>query len=186
MSKILITSFKPFGLIGIFIRQANASQDIAHLMKKRLNPDSYDFLVLPVSNVAPVLLRTYLDMARPAGIISLGENLAMLPNTIRIEPHAHDQDASLNPLGPAMSKAAIVSPFVKAAFPEQTQSSIGTYYCNAVYRTALQWTEAHNSEPVAFLHVSVLGNRHNQAGQVCDVVTAMRHQISPPPSQQHS
>lgn len=178
MSKILITSFLPFGLTGSFIRGANASQDISDLMKKHLQSDNFDFLVLPVSHFAPVLLKAYLDATRPAGVIALGENLGMLPKTVRIEPYSHNREASLNPFGPLLSDDKIISPFVKAAFPEQKKSSIGTYYCNAVYKTALQWAKTNNSTPTAFVHVPVLGNRHDQASQIYDVVKAMRHHIS--------
>lgn len=167
--KILITAFEPFGFSGL-LRDRNASKDIGMLLKD--HPD-YDFLLLPVSNDADTILENALNHQRPSGILSLGEDLGMAFNGVRLEPFAYDAPATLNPLG-SIGKKTISSAFAQSALPAKSPCGIGTYHCNSVYKTALQWGRENGDVPVGFAHIAVLGLRETQKEKIDAILDQMR------------
>ena len=182
MGPILITSFEPFGLTGRFLRRANASHDIADMLKPQLPGQGYDFLRLPVSRDAIRILRDHLTQTRPSGILCMGEDLGLRPGTINLEPYAYDTDVHLNPLKSRDVIDRIHSDFVRTAMPAQERSTIGLFHCNAVYREALTWGRDHGNAPAAFIHVSVLGDREAQARNVMDILPLLARMAKPAPA----
>lgn len=177
MSKILVTAFEPFALSG-FLRKANASNDILNLLRADFK-DGH-FLKLPVSVEADKLLRTHLDKERPDGILCMGEDLLMLPGVVKLEPFAYDCRPTLNFLAPKQYKNTLASVFAQSVTPTENQSTIGTYYCNSLYKTALQWAAENGAVPVGFTHVSVLGNRKQQSDKVMALLGHMSSQMAKP------
>jgi pyrrolidone-carboxylate peptidase len=172
---ILVTAFEPFGLIGKHLRGQNASIDIIDGLAKS-GVEGYDSLVLPVSDLAETILAERLQVPI-LGVLCLGEDLALLPSQVLLEPVANDAPLSLLPFSFA-KQTTLSSSFVKAAYPEQKKSGIGRYYCNRIYRTALKWSQCHANTPVAFMHLAVLGSRESQLEKVIGVFNRMQHHIS--------
>jgi pyrrolidone-carboxylate peptidase len=175
MTKILVTAFEPFGLSGQ-LRQRNASSDILELLQHEHN---YEFLKLPVAKSGLQILEEKLDTSRPSAILAMGEDLGMLPNGIRLEPFAYDASVTTNPLG-HIGKKSVSSPFAKAALPDNAPCGIGTYYCNGIYKTALDWASRNGNQPVGFIHVAVLGARKTQKKKVAAILDLMKIQIGHP------
>lgn len=181
MSKILVTSFEPFGLTGRFLRRANTSHDIARALQEKLPAAEFTFLQLPVSEKAHEILRAHLEKEKPSAILGLGENMSIMPGHVNLEPYAYDSAVSVNPLAPTSSKERLTSTFVRQVAPHN-HSTIGLFYCNAIYRQSLQWAKEQapdnaNEIPVAFMHVAVLGHRTTQIAAVKTVLDQMRDTI---------
>ncbi len=174
MGHILITSFEPFGVSGL-LRQANASHDVAMALKANMAAGGYDFLQLPVSDKAHEVLQSHLDTHKPEGLLCMGEAMGLAPGTVNLEPYAHDHAVSHNPLSRTDGIKRIFSAFAQSVAP-QNHSSIGLYYCNAIYRQALLWADAQEKAvPTAFIHVAVLGDRGRQVRAVSDVLDKLAH-----------
>jgi pyrrolidone-carboxylate peptidase len=169
MKRILITAFEPFGFSG-WLRQRNGSKDVLDLVK---NQDNCDFLILPVSNNADRLLEETLATMRPSGILSMGEDMGMLPSSIHLEPFAYDTKATLNPLG-CIGKKILSSTFAHAVLPDKSPCGIGTYHCNSIYKTALNWASQNGQMPVGFAHIAVLGDRQIQSQKIKNLLDQMR------------
>ncbi|HEY0901550.1 MAG TPA: hypothetical protein VGD95_05450 [Micavibrio sp.] len=187
MNRILITSFEPFGLSGRFLRRANAAHDIAAVLQERLPATDFSFLRLPVSDRAHGLLQEHLEQEKPAAILGLGENLSMLPGQVNLEPYAYDRDASLNPFA-GSGGTRISSDFVRQVSPHG-HSTIGAFFCNAIYRQSLLWAQDQHATrhdekspriPVAFMHVAVLGKRDRQLAAVSAVLEDMQRRTTTP------
>lgn len=179
MGRILITSFEPFGLSGL-LRQANASHDVATGLKQSLPAGDYDFLQLPVSDKAHEILQNHLDTHKPDGILCMGEYMGLASGTVNLEPYAHDRAVSHNPLTSTEGIKRISSAFAQSVAP-QNRSSIGLYYCNAIYRQALLWADAQKQNvPTAFIHVAVLGARDGQVRAVADILDKLKQNAAPP------
>ena len=173
MGRILITSFEPFGVSGL-LRQANASHDVAMALKANTG-GGYDFLQLPVSDKAHDILQNHLDTHKPEGLLCMGEYMGLAPGTVNLEPYAQDRAVSHNPLSRTDGIKRISSAFAQSVAP-QNSSSIGLYYCNAIYRQALLWADAQEKTvPTAFIHVAVLGDRGGQVRAVSDVLDKLAH-----------
>ncbi len=178
MGRILITSFEPFGVSGL-LRQANASHDVATALKVDRPAGEYDFLQLPVSDKAHEILQNHLDTHKPDGVLCMGEYMALAPGTVNLEPYAHDHAVSHNPLTSTNGVKRLSSAFAQSVAP-QNRSSIGLYYCNAIYRQVLLWSDAQEKAvPTAFIHVAVLGDRSGQVREVSDVLDKLTQQSSP-------
>ena len=175
MGRILITSFEPFGLSGL-LRGANASHDVATALKANLPAGDYDFLQLPVSDEAHEIFHNHLDARKPDGILCMGEYMGLAAGTVNLEPYAHDHPVSHNPLTRTDGIKRLSSAFAQSVAP-QNRSSIGLYYCNAIYRQALLWAAAQGKAlPTAFIHVAVLGERDGQVRAVSDVLDKLGQQ----------
>ena len=183
MSKILITSFEPFGLTGRFLRRANTAHDIATAIQQRQPDGDFAFLQLPVSPEAHDILAACLEREKPKAILGLGENLSIMPGHVNLEPYAYDSDVSLNPLAPTHKRERLTSAFVRQVAPHN-HSTIGLYYCNAIYRQSLQWAKEQADKaqspaeiPVAFMHVAVVGHRATQIAAVRTVLDQMQEAL---------
>lgn len=177
MKKILITALEPFGISGM-IRGENASLSVAKRLAARL-PDQVDLLTLPVSHDADSLLYNRLIQDRPPAVLCLGEDLALLPNTVLVEPYATDVEATFNPFAGA-GQPKLVSTFAQTAFPDRKKSAALAYFCNAVHRRALKWSaEESGHPPVAFAHVAVLGRRDLQAEKTAQIFQKLQQAAIP-------
>ncbi len=168
-----MTSFEPFSLTGRFIRRANASHDVAEILKQQLPAAEYDFLLLPVSDEAHEIFQERLDSMKTDAVLCLGEYLIMPPSAVKVEPYARGRgfDYFRNDRTISSSFAQIVAP--------DTRSTIGFHYCNAIYRDALNWAEAQeNTTPAAFMHIGILGDRNTQACEVRNVLDRLKQQLS--------
>lgn len=174
MKKILITAFEPFGLTGAFLRKANASGEVMGRLQAILPPDQYDFLTLPVSSQSAEIFQRHLKALKPDGVLCLGEHLTLKPGHVQLENYAHDCAVSLNPLTPFMGQRVLSSAFAESIAPLKNKSTIGAYHCNNIYKNALQWSQANDGAPAAFLHVAVFGDRDRQSADVLKVVGAMQ------------
>lgn len=172
MAKILLTAFEPFGITGKYLRGKNSSAEIMDGIESKY-PNQYDRLILPVSDQAEIALQNHIKNNAPSGVVCMGEHLMLLPGTVRVEPFAHDHPVTAWPHLKMMTKPIVPSKFVQECFPEQNASSIQRYFCNRVYLAALQLSERGGHFPVAFLHVSVLGNRELQMGKVTNILNKM-------------
>lgn len=182
MSRILVTSFEPFGLVGRFIRRANASHDVALALKAALPAAEYDFLRLPVSDKAHGILAQHLNSRKPAGVLCMGEYGGLASGTVNLEPYAHDHGVSHRPKAGTDGIPRLISPFAQSVAP-QNSSSIGLYYCNAIYRQVLLWARAQaRPVPAAFIHVAVLGDRGGQVRAVSAILDKLKQQAAPPPA----
>ncbi len=171
MSRILITAFEPFGLIGAWVRRANASAQVMSEIEK-VNGDSFLYKTLPTTKDAiPELLET-LEAEKPSGILSMGEHLLAFPEDIKIEPYAHDTFVSTLPLR-HLFKNKVRSDFVSQMDDQLTSSLIGGYYCNQVYLQSMNWATKNGNVPVAFTHIPVLGDHEEHTDQVISVLQHM-------------
>lgn len=176
MIRTLITAFEPI----TNSRRENASQAVLqHLKRRTSRHDSqhYDYLVLPVSANAPIILQNYADLIKPEAILSMGEDKILLPNAVRVEPYAHDCDATSNPIK-GLFVPRIDSAFAKSTYPDTKNSTLLSWHCNAVFRAGLRWAEFNGNVPVAFAHVAVLGNRDTQTRKALTILEQL-HQYHP-------
>ncbi len=178
MKKILITAFEPYGLSGR-LRGENASLSVLHGLQQRLSRQEYEYLVLPVSENAPIILDRYADLIRPAAILSLGEDLTQLPNAVRIEPYAHDREATSNPIA-GLFVPRLVSTFAQSVRPETKNSTLLSWHCNAVFRAGLKWAAHNENAPVAFAHVAIIGNRARQTEKALEIVAQLNYATQSP------
>ena len=70
--------------------------------------------------------------------------------------------------------AKIKSDFVAKTQPDTKRSKIGHYYCNEIYKIALQWGHENNNRPVAFMHVPVLSGTIHSVERATALLRAMR------------
>ena len=196
--RILVTSFEPFGLIGKFVTGVNASQLVMEALMRGDglgndlnaggypgdegrgltddNADQYIFASLPVDDRAAPLLQSILERENPSGVISMGEHMLANPSEIVIEPYAKlVMPSSLPDLG-FLFRKHVKSDFVQSLGGKRS-SQIGNYYCNDVYRTALQWSERTQGAPVAFVHVPVFGDVTVHTEQVRSVLDKMKDYV---------
>ena len=174
MCRVLLVSFEPFGLSGRFVRKANAGHDLVEILKANLQAQEYESLQLPVSDDAVTFLHRRQEEYKPDAVLCLGEDMGLLPGTIALEPYAYDTCVRYNPFARTGDIPRIMSPFAQSVAPG-SRSTVGLYYCNAVYRQALLWAGAQvQNVPTAFVHVSVLGDRHKQAHDVMALIDKLR------------
>lgn len=173
MSKILITAFEPFGLIGKFVRGENTSQKILEGLRAA-HPDRFLFKTLPVSQDAVTQLHDLLEKERPSGILAMGEHLFVSPKEVKIEPYALNTPASPFPDLTIHFKDKVSSAFVNQLGLGETGSSIGNYYCNQIYLEGLNWAQQNGNVPVAFIHTPVLGDHQRHGDQVLKILEKMQ------------
>lgn len=173
MTKILITAFEPFGLIGSWLRGANASQQILSNIQEKQDCIP---LTLPVSQKGIDTFLETLDQHKPDGLISLGEHMFLPPSQIVTEPYAYDTKTTALPLKCLFSDK-VESPFIKEQHPDNTKSMIGGYYCNQLYLQGLKWSQNNGNIPVAFIHVPVLGNQGKHTQKITDMMRHMKSSI---------
>ena len=171
MNKILITAFSPFGLSGR-IRDENASLTVLTGLQAALPASHYDYMTLPASSEAPTLLEAHLARTAPAAILSLGEDLTQFPDAVRLEPYAHDCEATANPIA-GLFAPRLVSAFARSVAPDTKNSTLLAWHCNAVFRACLKWAARHDDVPVAFAHVAVIGNRARQTEKALAIVAQL-------------
>ena len=181
MSKILVTAFEPFGLSGKFFRHSNASQIVAERIQSAL-PDNYVFEFLPVSDRAEEKMQEILDREQPDGVMSLGEDFIIPSGHVRVEPYAHKKKPSVLPVLFDSPENRLVSDFVSQMNGGDRKSTIGAYFCNRVYLTALEWGQENGNVPVSFIHVPIMGDKSRHAEQVLDVVGKMETAIENTPT----
>ncbi|MGH1377738.1 MAG: hypothetical protein ACRBB3_02855 [Alphaproteobacteria bacterium] len=172
MSKILITSFEPFGLIGSWVRNNNASKQVMDIVQ---NSDNADFIykTLPTSDQAIPQFLDILDKEQPTGILSMGEHLLLPPHNIKLEPFANDTNVSSLPLAHLFSET-VTSDFVANQDDNQNSSSIGSYFCNQIYLQGINWAKENGNIPVAFIHVPVFGDHEKHAQQIKNILQDMQ------------
>ncbi len=175
MSKILVTAFEPFGLIGAWLRRSNASMEtLEHL--KQGGDEHIMGLVLPASDAGMAQFKETLDRVRPAGVISMGEHMLIPSTNVVVEPHAYDMGVTAMPLRHLFSDK-VEAPFVKRHEEQSGSSMIGGYYCNQIYLQGLQWAQENGNVPVAFVHVPVIGSAEKSADQVQNLIQKMKSEI---------
>lgn len=169
MTRILVTAFEPFGLIGSWIRRSNASLDVMESLKI---PDlELNKLTLPVSDAGVEAFIETLNKTKPDGIISLGEH--MLISDVVLEPYARNVPVSSLPLR-AIFGEKVQSAFVRAWDTGSSKSRIGGYYCNQIYLHGLKWAQENGQIPVAFVHIPVIGDGDKYRQQVENVLGKMK------------
>lgn len=179
MSKILITAFEPFGLIGAWFRGENTSQQIMNKIQQT-HGEEFLYTTLPTSEEAIPKFLDFLDKEKPAGILSMGEHLLLPPQNIKLEPFAYDTSVSTLPLKQLFAKT-ITSDFVSNIDEQHKNSSIGSYYCNQIYLQGMNWAKENGNIPVAFTHIPVLGNHDEHAQQVTDILQKMQSPVQDAP-----
>jgi pyrrolidone-carboxylate peptidase len=176
MAKILLTAFKPYGLIrGLFL-QRNSSKEVLELIKKRNRFHDVNYEVLPVDKGAEKRLDFILKREPTKGVVCLGELLVQPGRHIHIEPYAVTSVGNNFGL-----HKTVESEFAKYAidhFNQSPESKIGTYYCNKVYLRALKWSEDRAKCPVVFAHIPVAGDRNKHSNDVIKLLNLMRQWIS--------
>ncbi|MGN7437607.1 MAG: hypothetical protein ACTHOO_03105 [Alcanivorax sp.] len=183
MSKILITAFKPFGLIGAWLRQSNASEDVLAALNKHQN-ETFENLIISASDQGIEAFLEELDRIQPSGIISMGEHMLIPSTNILIEPHAYDTNTTALPLKHLFSDK-VESSFATNHASSPTKSMIGGYYCNQIYLQGLNWAKENGNIPVAFVHVPVLGDPDHKAEQVSALLKSMQDDIANPQHNNH-
>lgn len=178
MKRILITAFEPFGLSGR-LRNENASLSVLHRLQHSLSREDYEYLVLPTSVNAPVLLERYAELTKPQAILSLGEDLTQIPGAVRLEPYAHDREATANPIA-GLFVPRLTSAFAQSVVPNTKNSTLLSWHCNAVFRAGLKWAARNDDVPVAFAHVAIIGNRARQAEKTLAILAQMDCAVKPP------
>ncbi|PCI54994.1 MAG: hypothetical protein COB36_09080 [Alphaproteobacteria bacterium] len=179
MSKILITAFEPFGLIGAWFRSENTSQQLINQIQQT-HGEEFLYQTLPTSEEAIPQFLAFLDREKPTGILSMGEHLLLPPQNIKLEPFAYDISISTLPLKQLFAKT-ITSDFVSNIDEQHKSSSIGSYYCNQIYLQGMNWAKENGNIPVAFTHIPVLGNHDEHAQQVADILQKMQHPVQDAP-----
>lgn len=172
MGKILITAFEPFGLIGSWVRNNNASKQVMDIMRQSNNNDLL-YETLPTSDHAIPKFLDILDKEQPTGILSMGEHLLLPPNNIKLEPFAYDTGVNALPLVTLFAKT-VTSDFAKSLSEKNDSSSIGSYFCNQIYLQGLNWSKENGDIPVAFIHIPILGNHEEHAKQITNILQTMK------------
>lgn len=171
MSKILITSFEPFGLIGSWVRGNNASKQVMEKLQKE-HGNNFTYATFPTSDEGIAQFEACLQKENPTGILSMGEHLLAFPEKVKIEPFANDTSVSVMPLKHLFSDT-VTSDFVTSINEPQDSSLIGGYYCNQIYLRGLNWSKQNGNPPVAFAHIPVLGNHNEHTSQVLGILEKM-------------
>jgi hypothetical protein len=163
---LLLTAFRPFGLIRGRLQKKNASLEILEAIRKDY-PSEFHFEVLDVDDGGIDALRRALATLKPSGLLAMGE-YALLPGSkVVLEPFAVNCRPRIIESFPGLdTEERLSSDFALAQGADMGNSSISRGYCNAAYLAGLQWAAGSNGEPVAFVHVPVLGERADHVQQV--------------------
>lgn len=127
MANILITGFKPFGIIGTLTGINSSEQMIEELKIDYPESDTLNYLVLPVNDTAAIDLKEKIKTFKPQYVISLGEG-----GSFNIELYCHRRKTNKTS---RFAESLIEN--INQIKEHSMDSTIGNYYCNDIYYTAL-------------------------------------------------
>lgn len=125
--RILITAFKPFGIVGSILKYNPSEEMLKELIKVFPESDEIHYLVLPVDDTAVPSLRAEIRSFDPSYVISLGQG-----TSFQIETECHRRTKRKTS---QFAESLIEN--IKILKEHSQDSSIGDYYCNDVYYAAL-------------------------------------------------
>lgn len=167
---ILVTAFKPFGFIRGWLMKKNSSLEVLEALQAE-NPGNHHFLVLDVSDQGIETLKKTVRQLKPSGILSMGEYALLSGERVILEPFAVNCRPSIMP--DIFGDPKVESPFARGHGAGPEDSVIGRYYCNAAYLAGLEWASQSRGQPVAFVHVPILGDRSKHVEQVRKILAQM-------------
>lgn len=168
---ILLTAFKPFGIVRKAMNK-NASMEVLEKIRT-ISPENFHFAILDVSDQGISQLESAMSEASPSGVLCMGELLSLPGHQVKVEPFAIKSRPRLLPRFSFKKAESEASAFAAAVAPGN-DSTIGLYYCNAAYLSALNWARK-GGAPVGFVHIPVLGDRDEHANQVRKILWRMQN-----------
>ena len=133
--RILLTCFKPFGftrmIFGINPSEITGKVLFRYARKKDL--DVY-LLILPVNNNCVRIVRKYIDKLKPNRIFMLGQG-----DNLRIERFD------------STGRISNIAEVLKYICQDKNEDNIGDYYCEKVYRQAMNM-----NNKVVFIHIPLM------------------------------